>query len=383
MISIVILNHNESVLSLECVSSVVNNTKGETYEIIVVDNGSTASELDKLATAIPRNYELISLSRNVFFGEASNIGAEHAKGEFVVFLNNDALVTDAWLDHLLAVFDRAPNAGAVGPKLLYPDGRLQEAGAFLREDGWPFQMGRSGASLPGSYGNSIEVVDYCSAACLLLRRKDFLSVGGFDPIFEPIFFEDCDLALRLRSMGHFSYYCGRAVVYHQENVTARRLWSKQELDNNVKSSHIKFVDRWGSYLRRRILEDSEPDFAASVEWQAEPSACTKKDLVFYASKPLTESERSRKLLQIASEFQNFYDVIIAADEKPSRCRIFSLCRSFGIGLQSFRARKISEIEHSEAVFVVFGADDGQQRRHFHRAVSEHDLASLSQLVEDA
>jgi hypothetical protein len=131
------------------------------------------------------------------------------------------------------------------------------------------------------------------------------------------------------------------------------------------------------------LEDREPDFAASVEWQAEPITCTKKDLVFYASMPLTESERSRKLLQMASEFQDFYDVIIAADEKLSRCRIFSLCRSFGIVLRSFRTTKISEIERSEAVFVVFEAGDGQPRRHFHRAVSEHDLASLSQLVEDA
>ncbi len=383
LISIIILNLDEAALTLDCIASIVQNTEEGTYEIIVVDNGSAALEVEKLAKTSSWAFRLIALSRNMFFGEANNIGAEHATGEFVLFLNNDVKVTPHWLDQLLAVFDNEPCVGAVGPRILYPDGRLQEAGAYVREDGWTLQIGKLGMVPPPSYSDAVQVVDYCSAACLLVMKDRFLKLGGFDSLFDPAYFEDTDLAFRLRSVGLFTYYCGYATVYHQENVTSRRIWSEQEFRALLDANRGKFVERWGNYLRMRISKDCEPDELPPITWEPEPALHERKGIVLYSPTPLIVSEFARRLLQLACIFQDIFDVTIAAGEMSSRCRIYSLCRNFGMTLRVFRVRKISELDRTKSVFVLFddkGSGELARQRDF---VSEHDEFALLQLIENA
>lgn len=353
-VSIIIVNRNLANLTLNCVDAVVAHTEVGLYEIIVVDNGSDAVEVEMLS-ASSGNFRLIALNRNMHFGEANNIGVENAAGEYILFLNNDALVTRDWLNQLLTVLRNEFRAGAVGPKFLYPDGKLQEAGGYMRADGWVVQLGLGGTRLPSGYVDTTQVVDYCSAACLLMRKNDFLSLGGFDPIFDPCYFEDSDLAMRLRSRGLFTYYCGQAVVYHHGQLTARREWTADQLSGFISANHDKFVSRWGSFLKRRLSENCDPDNLQPITWEPETVSGASDAVALYSSIPLAASETSCRLLEVASALQELFDVIIAADEAFSRCRVYSLCREFGVELSSFRVRRISEVDQSKCrAIVVFG-----------------------------
>jgi len=357
-VSVIIVSHANSDLTLSCFKSVVENTKDCTYEIIVVDNGSPPNEAQKLAEGANRGFALISLNRNLPFGEANNIAAEYASGECILFLNNDVQVTSGWLDQLLRTLETEDFAGAVGPKFLYPNGALQEAGAYIRLDGWTLQLGKHGANFPATYTDATQIVDYCSAACLLLKRNTFLNLGGFDPIFDPAYFEDVDLALRLRSIGLFTYFCGQATVYHEESRTSHQLWSLEQLRSYSNANHKRFYARWGSYLRGRLTHDCEPEALSPIEWQPDISPNNNRaTAILLCSSPLSVCENSRRLLLVASALQQSHSVVIATDEIFSRCRVYSLCREFKISLTSFNIRHISQIQPCTAqTRIRFGAD---------------------------
>src|SRR5207244_10579862 len=191
-----------------------------------VDNGSRADEVDGI-TAMGERLRLISLKENRFFGDGNNIGVEHAKGRYVVFLNNDCQVTPDWLQPLIATLEQQPLCGGVGPKLLYPDGRLQEAGAFMGSNGWA--LPRHYPPFDAELADRTHVVDYCSAACFLTTRKLFAALGGFDPIFSPAFFVDADLAFRIADLGMFIYCCPQSTIYHHENATTRKFWTEGQI----------------------------------------------------------------------------------------------------------------------------------------------------------
>src|SRR5260370_11725454 len=152
-VSLVIVTFDGSELTLDCVNSIVENTRNYVYEVIVVDNGSSEDEVAKLVHASHGHFKLISLSRNLFFGEANNIAVEYASGDYIVFLNNDVRVTSGWLDRLMMTLDREPFAGAVGPKFLHPDGTLQEAGAYIRPHGWTLRLTSTNMLFPPSSAN--------------------------------------------------------------------------------------------------------------------------------------------------------------------------------------------------------------------------------------
>ena len=162
---------------------------------------------------------IIALGSNRYFGEANNIAAEQARGEYLFFLNNDAFVHEGWLQPLLDIFDRLPNAGAAGSRLVFPDGTLQEAGALITWDGITNQLGKF-TPPDGERYSSVRQVDYVSAAAMLIRRDEFLGLLGFDMCWEPAYFEDVDLCLSLRTIGKGVYYCPNSVVTHVENASS-------------------------------------------------------------------------------------------------------------------------------------------------------------------
>jgi GT2 family glycosyltransferase len=380
-ISIVIVNLNQARLALDCIESIVEHTKNCEYEIIVVDNGSSADEIAILKRASDQ-INLIRLDRNMFFGEASNIGAEHATGDLVLFLNNDIKVTHRWIEPLLATLEAEYRAGAVGSKILHPNNDLLEAGAVIRPDGWGIQIGKGGMKLPRDFIEASRITDYCSAACLLVRKKVFLDLGGFDPIFDPAYFEDADLAIRLRSIGLFTYYCGASVVYHEESTTSNRIWSAEERKNHIAANHERLVQRWGRYLERRIEEDLEPEPLPAIKWEPESvPAPLNYSVVLYSSRPLKADAPSRALLRTAEALQGSCSVIVATHETYSRCRIYSLCRGFGIALSSFRIRGIREIDQASCQLIVtFGADADTDLSAPHLAF-ERDGAQLLPLID--
>jgi hypothetical protein len=123
-----------------------------------------------------------------------------------------------------------------------------------------------------------------------MRKGDFLSLGGFDPIFEPAYFEDTDLAIRLRSRGLVTYYCGQAVVYHHAEVTSRREWTEDRRNRIISANHNGFVRRWGDFLRRRLSEDCEPDAGPALTWEPERVASESDTVLLYSAMPLARRD---------------------------------------------------------------------------------------------
>lgn len=370
-VSIVIVNLDRALMTLDCIASIEKYTERELYEIIVVDNGSAADEREKFAQSSYR-FKLVQLDRNMFFGEASNIGAEQATGDLILFLNNDVVVTAHWLEPLLATLNTEYRAGAVGPKIMSPSGELLEAGCVIRPDGWGVQIGKSEMDLPLPFIDATRITDYCSGASLLMRRKVFLDLGGFDPMFDPAYFEDVDLAIRLRSIGLFIYYCGASVVHHQESVTSNRIWSAEQRQQHIASNHDRLVKRWGRYLSDRILDDVEPEPLGPIVWEPEGASTGKDVVVLYSPKPLNMSASCNALLRAAAAFQNYCDVIIATDAMYSRCRTYSWCREFGILLTSFKIRKFSDLDQNTIKLIIsVGTDVDLQFSARHLMLERH------------
>jgi len=215
--AIVIPVFNNSLYTFNCLLSVLRNTEDVPYEVIVVDDASTDDTQSMLAKI--DNVRVETNPRNMGFVQTCNSGARRATGKYVVFLNNDTQVHRGWLSALVRVAENDSSVGMVGAKLLFPDGRLQEAGGIIWRDASAWNYGRLDDPTKPEYNYAREV-DYCSAACLLVRRDLFERIGGFDLLFAPAYYEDTDLAFAARKMGYRVVYQPDAVVTHFEGVTA-------------------------------------------------------------------------------------------------------------------------------------------------------------------
>lgn len=264
VVSVIIPNFKSFEHLAGCLDSIWEHTEGYTYEIIIVDNGSGPDELAAIET-LGDKYRLIPLRENHFFGDSCNLGALEAKGMYLAFLNNDCRATPNWLPPLITTLEHQALCGGVGPKFLFPDGRLQEVGAFLRDDGWTIQVGRNDQPFDPEVIRVTHVVDYCSAACFVMTRKLFIALRGFDPIFSPAYHDDVDLALRIAEAGLFVYCCPQSTVLHYLNSTSHRIWSEEQLSRLSGRNVELFRGRWRNRLRRLGNANSACDKHSETE----------------------------------------------------------------------------------------------------------------------
>ncbi|ACX51426.1 glycosyl transferase family 2 [Ammonifex degensii KC4] len=263
-VSIIIVNWNGLVHLERCLNSIRTNSGNRiSYEVIVVDNGSTDGSQEFLKK-LPW-VRLLPLERNLGFGPAANLGAEMARGKYLVFLNNDTEPQPGWLEALLEAAD-PPQVGAVGAMLLYPDGRLQEAGGIVFRDGSAWNYGRGYApDLPEF--NERRDVDYCSAAALLVKAEAFWAAGAFDPLYAPAYYEDADLCFSLRARGWRVVFEPRARVIHLEGATAGR-----DLSSGFKRYQVinreKFYQKWRQELSRQW--PPLPEVVSLAAWRVPP-----------------------------------------------------------------------------------------------------------------
>ena len=243
-VSVVIPVHNQIEYTLCCLRSIACHPPKADFEVLVVDDCST----DETARLLPlvRGLRLLRNRENLNFLKSVNLGCGKARGRYLLILNNDTQVAPDWLDALLRVFTLVPGVGLAGSKVVYPSGYLQEAGARMKTDGSAVMIGlNDDPSLPRY--NYLREVDYCSGVAMMIPKKLFADLGGLDEHFAPCYYEDADLAYRIRARGWKIIYQPESVVCHHLSVSTGA--SDQKMVN-IHRNRKRFLGRWGETIRR-------------------------------------------------------------------------------------------------------------------------------------
>ena len=243
LVSVVLPTHNHVDYTLCCLAAMARHRPAATFEVIVVDDLST-DESPRLLSLV-KNLVYLRNDVNQGFLRTVNRGARAARGRLLLILNNDTQPQPGWLDALVAVFDD-PTVGLAGSKFIYPSGHLQEAGAVLRANGAVELVGFNDDPRLPEY-NVTREVDHCSAASVMIPRDLFLQLGGFDELFAPVYFEDCDLSLKIRSRGLKVVYVPGSVIVHHLSVTM----SGEAKTRQIEVNRRRLLDRWGEVMARQ------------------------------------------------------------------------------------------------------------------------------------
>jgi GT2 family glycosyltransferase len=279
IVSIVVVTYGSGPVVLDALDAVEQNT-AVAHEVIVVDNPPEEGR-PRTAELLRRRagITLVESDENLGFAGANNLGAQHAAGEILCFLNPDAMVGSGWLEPLIAALDD-PAVAIAAPVLVDADGSLQEAGQLIYDDGCTAAVGGPEV-FNGDWTQAFSRdVDYASAACWVLRRAEFSALGGFDERYHPAYFEDADYALRVEAGGQRSRLVADAPIVHLHgkggSVDSSRLGER---------SREVFCSIWGSRLGDQPPRPRDDDGAlrnrdrlaeASVGWIADTRRCPAK-----------------------------------------------------------------------------------------------------------
>jgi GT2 family glycosyltransferase len=224
LVSIIIPTRDKVEVLRACMQSIQHKTTYPRWEMLIVDNGSKESEthayLDSLGT--DDRIRVLRYDAPFNYSAINNFAAGHAKGEVLALLNNDVEVIEAdWLQEMVGHAMR-PEVGAVGAKLLYPDGTVQHAGVVVNESGAAGHAHRFlPADAPGYCSRAVltQNVSAVTGACLVVKKRLYVEVGGLDAVHFQVAFNDIDFCLRLERTGYSNVFTPYALLYHHESLT--------------------------------------------------------------------------------------------------------------------------------------------------------------------
>ncbi|WP_167854989.1 glycoside hydrolase family 99-like domain-containing protein [Mangrovimicrobium sediminis] len=254
--SIVIPMHNRVEYTLQCLYHLQRNTPAG-YEIIIVDDGSQASDRDllRLVTGV----EIVDTGSCQGFARACHAGALRARSEHLLFLNNDTIPMSGWLQPMLDTLEQHAQVGVVGSRLVFPGNALvQHAGIAFDRHGLPYHLGL-GRPREDAMVSDDRVVAAVTGACLLTRRALFLELDGFDTGYRNGF-EDVDYCLRAGERGLLTVYCARSQLYHYESITEGRIDYLRETANRN-----RFHTRWLATACTEATDQSRTNAAVGAE----------------------------------------------------------------------------------------------------------------------
>ncbi len=255
-VSIIIPVYNQIHYTYACLVSILEYTKDVSYEVIIADDVSTDAtrNLEQYAQGlvICRN------SSNQGFLKNCNQAAQAARGRYLMFLNNDTQVTEGWLSSLVNLIESDSSIGMVGSKLVYPDGRLQEAGGIIWSDGSGWNYGRLDDPDKPEY-NYVKEVDYISGAAILLSNVLWKQIGGFDTRFAPAYCEDSDLAFAVRALGYRVVYQPLSKVIHFEGISNGTDVEGSGLKRYQTINNEKLREKWKREFARQCENNGNPD----------------------------------------------------------------------------------------------------------------------------
>lgn len=255
--SVVIPVHDKFDVTYHCLASLILAFNRASFEVIVVDDASSdaTTRLQDIVSGI----RVVSSDAVLGFVRSCNRGAAAARGRYVVMLNNDTEPTAGWLDELIFAFENFDNVGLAGSKLIYGDGRLQEAGGIVWASGNPWNYGRGGNERDPRY-NYTRQADFISGAAIMLPLELWRSVGGFTEDFAPAYFEDTDLAFKVRDAGRKVVFVPSSRVYHFEGIS-----NGTDVTTGIKRfqemNRPKFKRRWHRLYRQNGEEGLNVDLA--------------------------------------------------------------------------------------------------------------------------
>lgn len=265
LITIVIPNKNHLQDIKRCVESILEKTTYENYEIIIVDNGSDEEELFAYYEEIEKNINITVLHWDEPFNysKLNNFGVEHAKGEYVVLLNNDTeIITENWLQEML-MYAQREDVGAVGAKLYYDDDTIQHAGIIIGmgTDRIAAHCHHRLAKMELGYMGRLHYAQNMSAvtaACLMVKKKKYLQVGGLTEEFV-VAYNDVDFCLKLRKEGYLNVFTPFAELYHYESKT-RGAEDTPEKQQRFQGEVELFRKKW-----KDVLEAGDPYFNKELD----------------------------------------------------------------------------------------------------------------------
>ena len=256
LVSIVIPCYNQVGYTYACLASILDYTKDVSYEVIIADDVSTDATKDlgqyAKGLVIRRN------KTNQGFLLNCNQAAQAARGKYILFLNNDTQVTEGWLSSLVGLIESDSSIGMVGSKLVYPDGRLQEAGGIIWSDGSGWNYGRMDDPDKPEY-NYVKDVDYISGASIMIRRSLWEQIGGFDVRYAPAYCEDVDLAFEVRRAGYRVVYQPLSKVIHFEGVSNGTDVNGTGLKRYQAENFKKLKEKWAEEMKNQYVNDGNPN----------------------------------------------------------------------------------------------------------------------------
>jgi GT2 family glycosyltransferase len=270
--SIIVLFMDGSPWIAPCIESVRSNVPPSVpHEIIVLANGVAGDE------AVPGlegvNVRVLRSRINLGFAGGCNWASLHARGEYLVFLNDDTRIEPGWLEALLSAA-REDGVMAVGSVMLAPDGRIDEAGRVLWSDGGSSAIA-AGLDLRATSLPAVREVDYASASSLLVSKEHWDAEGGFDTRYFPAYYEDVDLSLRLRLRGGRIVCASDSRLQHRRSASTTVLWRRFLGLRN----HDLLVDEWKDVLARH--EDRPRHQPTGVEVERSAASAAERGRAIY------------------------------------------------------------------------------------------------------
>ena len=330
MVSIIIPNYNGGDLLYNCIDSIYKNISIKDFEIIVVDNGSTDNSINRVKSNF-QNVEIISSNSNLGYSGGCNLGATHASGKYLLFLNNDTEHSNEWIEKLVHFLDSNSKIAAVQPKILnihnkklfdYAGG----AGGFIDKFCFPFVQGRIFHTLEEDHNqyNNPSRIFWASGAAFMIRSNIFKTLEGFDKVYFA-YMEEIDLCWRAQAMGYKIYSVPDSFVYHYGKQTIK--------ENTIKSHYLNHRNSWILFFKNSFTFNYGILIIQRLvlDWMALAYSVMTLDIrrffailfaqiwiLFFAGK-IIKIRRNNQITQL----DNIYDKSIAIDYFFKRKKYFS------------------------------------------------------------
>lgn len=257
-LSIIILNYNTKDLTISCINSVVEQYKQElendTFEIILVDNASEDNSVEAFKKLKVKNLVIVESKENLGFSKGCNSGAKNAKGEFLLFLNSDTEIKDQGFAKMVDYLRKNEKIGILGGALKNENGTNQSsAGKFYNLlNLFLAMLGLERLGILRESPGRIKKVDWVSGACLMINKKNFEKIGGFEKeLF--MYAEDMELCYRAKKKGFLTYFYPEVTLFHKERGSSDRTFAILNIYKGILFFYKKHKPSWQFQIARFIL----------------------------------------------------------------------------------------------------------------------------------